>query len=260
MLHKVTDKSASPKSQKKGVCISPKNYKCGDTLAFNNVHWWYDWNLYGNYHKNKHCSNKQGQGRIPMIWTWSHRKNKLRFLSNSDKIILGFNEPNFVEQANLLPEEAADLWMEIQEKLPDVQLVSPSASTCVGSIDKCNSGAVKWFDRFFKACKNCEIKYLATHAYWCDPNMTMKYLEALWRRYKKQIWLTEFACPFKNTTEGQLEFMKAILPLFERAEYVYRYAWYSSRVPPHGWIPREASLLRYNDSTLTPLGIFYNKF
>ena len=69
--------------------------------------------------------------------------------------VLGFNEPNHVDQSNLSPEAAALGWMELQAAYPDKTLVSPSASP--GSYHP-----EDWFEEFFAICEElgCRIDYL----------------------------------------------------------------------------------------------------
>jgi len=104
------------------------------------------------------------------------------------------------------------------------------------------------------------VDYLATHGYWCDANTMMHYLQDLWNRFHKKIWLTEFSCPQKHSVHEQLAYMKAVLPRLEAADYVYRYAWFTSRFHGDGWIPQEASLLNQGSSSLTELGQYYVNF
>ena len=71
--------------------------------------------------------------------------------------ILGFNEPNQPDQANMSPLEAAVAWLEVQDVYGDRELVSPAT----GHID------TEWFDQFMAECEllGCRFDYLATHWY-----------------------------------------------------------------------------------------------
>jgi hypothetical protein len=80
-----------------------------------------------------------------------------------------------------------------------------------------------------------------------------------WDRFHKPIWLTEFACPQKNSVNDQLHYMRSLLPRLEAASYVYRYAWFVSRTHGDGWIYPAANLLDMNGPHLTTLGHYYNK-
>ena len=65
--------------------------------------------------------------------------------------------------------------------------------------------------------------------------------------------------------------MKAILPLLEDSEAVWKYSWFVTRWPYGGrsdgnystsewYLDKVVSLLEQDSPTLTPLGQFYNDF
>ena len=85
---------------------------------------------------------------------WGYWGQEFPALDEYDTI-LGFNEPNHVDQSNLSPEQAAIGWMELQAAYPDKTLVSPSASP--GSYHP-----EDWFEEFFEICEalGCRIDYL----------------------------------------------------------------------------------------------------
>ena len=89
--------------------------------------------------------------------------------------VLGFNEPNHHNQANLEPEEAAYAWLEMQAAYPDKILVSPSASP---------PNTEEWFDAFFEVCEvlGCRVDYLATHSYSGNPEHDINYINGLYQR------------------------------------------------------------------------------
>ena len=53
-------------------------------------------------------------GFVPMIWGWSGPGHVFPSLPASATTVLGFNEPNHRDQANLDPVTAAWAWMELQ--------------------------------------------------------------------------------------------------------------------------------------------------
>jgi hypothetical protein len=78
----------------------------------------------------------------------------------------------------------------------------------------------------------------------------MDYLQQIWNRYKKPIWLTEFACPQDKSADDQLQFMKAILPRLESASYVFRYSWFVSRNTENLFTTKAVSLLHQNSQEM----------
>lgn len=110
--------------------------------------------------------------------------------------LLGFNEPNHKAQSNLTPEAAAAIWPSIQAaaKAQGAGLLgSPAAAPC-GNAAKCLGDTDDWFTRFFSACKNCTVDFLATHSYVCSADKLEAFLSGLHAKYNRPIWLTEFNC------------------------------------------------------------------
>ena len=97
---------------------------------------------------------------------WGYWGQEFPALDEYDTI-LGFNEPNHVDQSNLSPEQAAIGWMELQAAYPDKTLVSPSASP--GSYHP-----EDWFEEFFEICEalGCRIDYLGIERILFTFNLT----------------------------------------------------------------------------------------
>ncbi|CAH1797793.1 unnamed protein product, partial [Owenia fusiformis] len=248
-------------STKKGVCVSPKGYQCTDLEQFSDLVWWYDWSLKPAYKKRGDCTNVPIQERVAMkkAMAWPNLN-----IPNGTKYLLGFNEPNVIDQANMTPQEAANYWPQIEAAATSANvdgLVSPSATYCGGGSAKCiTQSAFEWFDEFFAICSNCRVDYVATHHYTCDPVKTMDYLAAVYAAYGKQIWLTEFACPSNDFTTVS-NYMSAVLPLLEEAPYVFRYSWYTTRISnSNAYIPPMNALLESGGTGLTALGQIYDSF
>ena len=147
---------------------------------------------------------------IPMLKKY-HNNTKLH-LQTWGPYILGFNEPNHKDQADMTPQEAADAWPLLEQNSHGAKLVSPTTA----------GAAFWWYDAFFNLCKGCRIDFIAAHMYNCDANAIMSYLQKLYHRYNKKIWLTEFACPHSTDENQQLNLMKNVLPQLEAAPFVYR--------------------------------------
>ena len=167
-----------------------------------------------------HCNEMWGHrwNYVPMINRVNNETFHLENHTNSG-FILGYNEPNHIEQANVTGREAAAHWPEIESVAAGQKLVSPAASPCGGN---CHGDALEWFDEFFHHCNGCRVDYIATHIYKCNATQVMDYLKQVYDRYGKKIWLTEFACPHTHSAARQLTFMKEVLPLLESAQYVFR--------------------------------------
>src|SRR5258708_5458428 len=130
------------------------------------VSWWYDW-------------GSQGSGApaaiefVPMIWGTKSLNDSLPAGAN---YVLGFNEPNFKQQSNLTPAQAAAAWptVEAKAKAAGIPLVSPAVNFCGSPSDpsQCSDPSITdpytWLKDFFAACSGCEVDYVAVHWYNCD--------------------------------------------------------------------------------------------
>lgn len=137
------------------------------------------------------------------------------------KYLLGFNEPNHVAQSNLTPEQAAQLWPYLEQIADDMNLilVSPAVAPCGKNcvVEKSD----QWLREFFGNCSGCRVDHIAVHVYYCTVEDVMKFIETIYE-FNRPIWVTEFSCPDELNTTAQLEFMKAILPEFEKNPNIFR--------------------------------------
>jgi hypothetical protein len=109
-----------------------------------------------------------------------------------------------------------------------------------------------YFDKFFAACPNCQVDYLAVHWYACSLSALKNYITGM-KKYGKPIWLTEFACGDGDTAlANQKAYMQAAVPYLESEPAVARYAWFSGRTTA---IPN-VNLLA-GSGALTELGQIY---
>ncbi|KAL4217031.1 hypothetical protein ACF0H5_023487 [Mactra antiquata] len=259
--------SLAQASQKKGISGWSGFYKCEDFKALNNVTWMYDWHkdlseIYLKHMTKINCPRSTYEQYlpeyVPMIYTFSNNSGHQHFqhfpnASRTAKYILGFNEPDHTDQANMTPREAADRWPDIEKANPGIPLVSPAPA----------GANLHWLENFFHLCHGCRVDYVAAHSYACNTDKIMNYLHTLYQRFGKKVWLTEFACPHTNDRNVQLRFMKEILPRLEAADYVFRYSWFQARIYDSlggGFMTSSASLFWPNSPYLNPLGHFYNDF
>lgn len=245
-----------------GIAVSKKRGlsgpNCGDAAALGlKDSWFYNWAAMPDG-KGPHCEHARAAEFAPMFWTCG--KNCTSDLPDNYmdiwkqagvQYILGFNEPDNEDQSNLSPAEAVSLWPQIQKLAsqfsPPLQLVSP------GMTHWNNDGSV-WLDQFFGNCtqlSGCDpslIKYVAFHDYSGSANNISYKADAAFKKYNRKIWLTEFSQGNGKDRATNDALMKQTLPKLEKAESVFRYAWYSTRNAPAGWVA-ESSLLPY---TLPP--------
>ncbi|KAF9566955.1 hypothetical protein CPC08DRAFT_627657 [Agrocybe pediades] len=141
--------------------------------------------------------------------------------------ILAFNEPDNIDEANMLPEEAASLWMQFLEPLKSqgIRLGGP-AVTAAGS-------GRPWLTSFLSACSNCTIDFLPVHWYGTGFEGFAAYLGDVHNAFPKYpLWVTEYAETSNNDTEV-LNFMNQTLTFLDGLDWVERYAWFGFFVSRH---------------------------
>lgn len=228
---------------KRGVCsgeqVSPALSAQDLTALSPNVGWWYNWSYKPATQALIDTTAKLGMEYVPMVFTAPFNANAIiASILPGSRYLLTFNEPNFKEQGNLTPQQAASYWPEIERiaKSHNLEIVSPALNFCGGACNETSPTA--WLDAFFAACKGCRVDHIALHAYVCYGSaLTSVYLEPFYKRYGKRIWLTEFSCldgsaPASNVNT-QLRYMQESVARLEADPHVMRYAWFLARTGPN---------------------------
>ncbi len=219
--------STAAASQKKGVSAGPFN-GADRALRKSGASWYYTW-------ATDHAGivSPHGVSFVPMIWgSGSVTTANLRQVRHEGKYLLGFNEPDNSGQANLTVAQALKLWPRLMTT--KMKLGSPAVAT-----DAATPGG--WLDQFMRGARarHYRVSFIAVHWYGGDfrpqaaAGELKSYLEAIHARYRRPIWLTEFALiRFGSTvtfpTAGeQAAFVKAAASMLQRLPYVQRYAWFT---------------------------------
>jgi hypothetical protein len=176
---------------------------------------------------------------VPMIWDETHvTTTELNQSRNSgSSSLLAFNEPDHTDQANMTPTQALDLWLQLEGT--GLRLGSPVVAA---------NGAVagSWLDQFMTGVQSrgYRVDFVCLHWYGGDfnaqnsINYLRNYLQAVYNRYQKPIWLTEYALinwgsgPMYPTYAQQAAFATASVAMLESLSFVERYAWFG--LPPCG--------------------------
>ena len=203
--------------------------------------WYYDWGNEPSAQVADHVGSEKGIEFIPQAWS-SYDETKLRAYYKAhpnDRYLLGFNEPNFPDQAAMLPSEAAEKWhsLEALAKELNLILVGPAMNYAGKPL---KDGKVwnpfDWMDAFIAAYKEKygtepHYDYTAVHAYMDRADAMMDFVDKFYEKYGKKVWLTEF-CAWEDaniTAEKQQEYMIGKLKVLENSDHVYRYAWFKAR-------------------------------
>ncbi len=207
--------------------------------------WSYDWAL----------TSAGGTAQIefvPMVWGKATVGDALPAAS---KYLLGFNEPNFQNGANLTAQKAAGYWPMIEAQANGAKIVSPAVNFC-GPAAQCNgTDPYQYLKDFFTACPQCQVDYIAVHWYNCDLPSLQDYLEPGgnlegFEQFNRPMWVTEFSCDGSASLADQEAYMKVAIPYLEGNPHVFRYSWFSA-----GPIPN-AELIN-TDGSPTALGQTY---
>jgi hypothetical protein len=252
----------STTSQKKGVGTW---YFAGIDKALNDVAvaWVYSWKP-----RDLYINPPIGVQYVPMIWNAADvTKTKLEEAkSTGSPVLLGFNEPDRPEQANMTVGQALILWPQLEAT--GLELCSPATSD-----NPSTSGS--WQERFFAGAKarNMRIDKLCVHWYGTnfDPKQATAqlkiFLMAAYEKYRLPIWMTEFALTrWLDYSNGyymaeypsaaiQAEFVHQASAMMEALPFLERYAWFSLSL--YFRSRNDTSHLYLGDGTATCVGEAY---
>ncbi len=251
--------AGAAKSPKRGVSENEFQFKAQYAAIKPGVSWFYSWGpSVGRY-----LANEEGMEFVPMCWNGAYDAAEIRSYVTAHpevRYLLGFNEPNFSNQANMTPAEAAAKWPGVQALAAELglELVAPALNY---SPNPPYQDPVKWMDEFVALVGPDAFDYTAVHSY--GGVEVMKTLaETFHDKYGKPVWVTEF-CYWPeegnpNSTvrpEAQISVMMQSVEWLEKTPWIYRYAWFKAignssadkgpnfglLISGHGEDPRELS-------------------
>ena len=196
-------------------------------LAKSGASWYYTWTV-----DHRGITTPPGVAFVPMIWgPGSVTVRYLRLVRHEGHVLLTFNEPDLAQESDMTVTEALRLWPRLMAT--GMRLGSPAVV----------AGAAipgGWLDRFMSrvAHRHYRVNFITLHWYGGDFSTSAavaelkSYLQAVWDRYHKAIWLTEFALWRFNPSvlpspRRQAAFVTAATSMLRRLPYVWRYAWYA---------------------------------
>lgn len=233
-------------SPKKGLGIGTQDRNWRMEVQEENVSWYYNWS------QTKPAGVPANIEFVPMAWNGSVAE-KLN-LPPGTKNLLGYNEPDRPDQANMTIDLAVQDWPLLEKR--GIALGSPAPSWW----------SAGWMKQFMQVAqqKDLKVDFVCVHWYNIpDPAFFLKTIQQVYDTYHKPIWITEFAVGLFGpnqptfTPDQVATFMKAVLPQLEKLPYVQRYAWFPSD-------PKDralgASALYNSDGSMTPLGKLYASY
>ena len=207
----------------------------GSLTSSVNAQWVYDWG-------NNGADSGHNSEYVPMFWNGAGNISGTadRLIANpTSEYVLGFNEPERTDQANISVATAVNRWRTLTSSYAgtDFKLVGPAVSD--------NAAGRAWLDEFMEIVDSdstLHVDEVAFHWYGTvninnPAGGAASFLNAVQRyhnNYGRNVWITEFAgLDFGNnyTTEQMNEwnrkFLDIVLPELDSRDYVTRYAWWN---------------------------------
>jgi hypothetical protein len=179
---------------------------------------------------------------VPMIWGSGDVASAIQAIGKAGyKTVLGFNEPNKSDQANMSVADAIALWPDLTSD-PNIRVGSPAVS----------DDGRSWLEDFMTQAKQkgLRVDFIAMHWYgWNSGSCVASQLEGAvtWAsQWGLPVWITEFGCMGSSNPDAQtvLSFFNNAIPMLAKHPLVERYAWY----------PWNTYNDLYSSNTMTALG------
>ena len=185
--------------------LEPEGEECTD-LENLNVSWYYNWTPEPN------CPKDENVEFIPMIWSEhslvgdNYEKYLVPLIGSDYPALLGYNEPNWLGQAEMTVDEALQYWPMLEET--GLRLGSP-ATTGRSGLD--------WTIEFLKGARTrgYRIDFLALHWYGdCSNTEGLKNFLDYYDAFGMPMWLTEWSC-YKQDMPTNTAFLEKAIPVLQ---------------------------------------------
>ncbi|WP_259678128.1 glycoside hydrolase family protein [Arthrobacter oryzae] len=242
-----------PPGARKGFGISLSRRIALEQLNSLDLTWFYNWG-------ERYPAARPGPEFVPMVWgSGSLRRNAVERIQSEIQYsratqLLGFNEPDHREQANMSVDRAIDLWPQLEAA--GLRLGSPAPVQALGD----------WLKAFMDkaAAKDLRVDFVAMHSY-APPNADsfLESVQRLHERYGKPVWITEYAVadwqakassPSRFSESEILTFMEETVVGLRGMPFVERFAW---KTRAHDDPVMGKSALFRKDGSLSPTGELY---
>jgi autotransporter-associated beta strand protein len=240
---------------KRGYADTGANY---DRMQALNSGWYYRWSP-----DKPNLAKPFDAQFVPMIWGGSQANNstinKIKGYGDT-QWVLGFNEPERTDQANLSVAQAISAWQTMSTGFAGtgIKLVSPAVADTGGA-----TGGQAWLSSFMSQANTLGLQVDAVAFHWYgvstpnDPvgaaNSFISRVDSYHNTYNKPVWITEFAIhDWGNAyTDQQIAdanriFLDNVIPRLDSRSYVAGYSWYQ-------WFG-DSTLVAGNPLTPTNLG------
>jgi hypothetical protein len=207
------------------------------------AHWYYTW-WYGENHNSdiefvpmiKRRKDVEGGEALDQVKSMTNIRH-----------LLGYNEPERLDQGNLTVDDAIKHW-------PKLQAIAEAKNIPLGSPAPSSDGkGVKWLEEFMRRIKKEKLRvdFIAVHWYRSrDAVDFANFLSGLSRSHRMPVWLTEFN-GWSGTERDNYDFLKDALRFLEREKSIERYAYFE---PGKG---KAHSLYGSAENGLSRMGVLY---
>jgi hypothetical protein len=180
-------------------------------------------------------NNDIGTNFIPMMHRPSEStpeawlKNIDKACAKGTKAVMGFNEPDHAEQANLSPEAACAAWKQYMNPVasshPEVTIIGPSVTNGPSPM------GLSWLEKFHAVCPDAIVHATNIHFYDIYENATITRFRAQVEKaaaiYGKPVWITEFGLnPGSASTEQAVKFLTEAMAYLDASDKVQGYSWF----------------------------------
>jgi autotransporter-associated beta strand protein len=233
------------------VYVTPWRWTSKKGIAGNiegplNVQWKYNWNLDQNSTRDlEYVPIRQLRWWPGLSQNWQTR---------GANTVLGYNEPDKSDQANLAVGDAIYSW-------PDLL----GTGLRVGSPAVSDGGRSGWLYPFISQADaaNLRVDFVAVHYYWCASpsspsaaaDQMYNFLKATYDQVKRPLWITEWnqganwtGCGDPSYAQQQAS-IAAMIDMLDKTPFVERYA-------PYNWV-EDVRRLEWDDGSLTSAGVTY---
>jgi len=224
-----TDLETPADLSKKGVAYTNRAKDWSHKTSALKGHWMYSWG------RNLAEEIPENVEFVPMFWgkgsvTDENISNIKQLVADGKvKYVLGFNEPDGADQANMSVDEAIALWPKLEEI--GVPLISPAP------VNPTNA----WMTEFMTRADELglRIDFVAVHSYGGANALSfINKLKETHEAYNRPIWVTEFAVADWNATSPEnnryseaevINFMQEATQAMNSIEWVERYSWFDGQ-------------------------------
>ena len=180
---------------------------------------------------------------VAMLRT-GHQDDIIRFYQNMPqngaRTLLCLNEPDHPEQANLTPEQAADIWRLHcwpQKMQRGIRLGAPAITN--------GPQGLPWLQRFLDLTRNVPPDFVTAHWYGTDGNDFIRHVQRVRDISQKPVWVTELAHT-RDNIHDQRGLMQQVRQWMDSQWWLERYAWFSYSRYDHNVLNNASRLLNRN--------------